>query len=122
MTQQKQQESVSVSDTVITDGAVTQYEPIPVPASTDLKVQRLVQIKQSIEAKLQVAIAEATRVRKMISTSKTDCKRKFYDKKFAKINTGVREDVLALQQIQYLISKNTGEVDAADASSTPIEN
>ena len=122
MTQQKQQISVSVSDTVITDGAVTQYEPIPVPEVTDLKVQRLVQIKQSIEAKLQTAIAEATRIRKMISTAKTDYKRKFYDKKFSKINAGVRENVLALQQIQYLISKNTGEVDAANASSTPIQD
>ena len=65
---------MSVSDTVITDGAVTQYEPIPVPEVTDLKVQRLVQIKQSIEAKLQTAIAEATRIRKMISTAKTDYK------------------------------------------------
>lgn len=122
MTQQKQQESVSVSDTVITDGAVTQYEPIPVPDVTDLKVQRLVQIKQSIEAKLQTAIAEATRVRKMMSTAKTDYKRKFYDKKFAKINAGVRENVLALQQIQYLISKNTGEGDAAVAIPTPAED
>lgn len=122
MTQQKQQESVSVSDTVINGGDAIPYEPIPVPNVTDLKVQRLVQIKQSIEAKLQVAIAEATRVRKMMSTAKTDCKRKFYDKKFAKINAGVRENVLALQQIQYLISKNTGDVDAADASSTPAEN
>lgn len=122
MTQQKQQKSVSVSDTVITDGAVTQYEPIPVPEVTDLKVQRLVQIKQSIEAELQTAIAEATRIRKMISTAKTDYKRKFYDKKFSKINAGVRENVLALQQIQYLISKNTGDADAANASSTPIQD
>lgn len=122
MTQQKQQESVSASDTIINDGDAIPYEPIPVPTVNNLKVQRLVQIKQSIEAKLQVAITEATRVRKMMTTAKTDCKHKFYDKKFSKINTGVRENVLALQQIQHLISKNTGEVDAADASSPSTED
>lgn len=119
MTQKQKQEPVS---NVAMASDVIQYEPIPVPNVSDLKVQRLVEIKQMIEGRLQQSISEAARIRSNISTAKTDCKRKFYDKKFKKINTGVREDVLALQQIQYLIAKNTGEVDAASTSSSSIED
>lgn len=123
MAQQQEQEKVSVAETVIADDTVFQYEPVPVPPSTtEIKAQRLVQIKQSLEAKLQLQLAEASRIRKMSTTAKTDYKRKFYDKKFSRINKDVRESVLAIQQVQYLISKNVGEGDAANGNTGETTN
>ena len=118
MTQQEQ-EQVSVAD-----DNVFQYETIPVPelSKAEVKVQRLLSIKQSIEAKLQQLITEASRVRNMSSTAKTDYKRKFYEKKFTRVNKEVREQVLALQQIQYLIGKNSEGGDAANGNPSETTN
>lgn len=117
MTQQKQEQ---VSSEVVTDH--DGYEPIPVPNATGVKQARLLEIKTDFESKLQVLIAEASRIRKMGTDAKTAYKRQFYDKKFAKVNKSVRETVLAIQQIQHLITKSAEDVNAASNGTTTVAN
>lgn len=116
MTQQEQQQQVSVD-------AGFQYQPIPVPNKADVKHARLGEIKSTIESKLQQLIAEASHIRQQINASKTDYKRKYFEKKFSKVNKSVRESVLALQQIQYLMStQSDGGEDVATSNEAATSN
>lgn len=121
MTQQNQ-EQVSIAESVIDDGTVVQYDPIPVPANHGLKTQRLLDMKATFETRLQTLITEASRIRQMSTGAKTDYKRKFYDKKFVKVNKEVRETVLTVQQLQYMITKAMEGDNAATRSDSPATN
>lgn len=113
MTQQEQQVSVD---------AGFQYQPIPVPNKADVKHARLAEIKATIEAKLQQLITEASIIRQQINAAKTDYKRKYFEKKFTKVNKAVRESVLTLQQIQYLMSAQSGGEDVATSDEAAASN
>lgn len=81
----------------------------------ELKTQRLSELHSQIETELQQSVTEAARIRQLITTAKTDCKRKFYEKKFSTIRDSVRQGVTALQQISQLQAEY--EKDEASAAS-----
>ena len=116
MTQQEQEQQVSVD-------ADFQNQTIHVPDKADVKHVRLREIKSTIESKLQQLIAEASHIRQQITASKTDYKRKYFEKKFSKVNKSVRESVLALQQIQHLMStQSNGGEDVATSDEATTSN
>lgn len=55
---------------------------------------------QAIEAELQDLVVQASQLRQLINSSKTGAKKKYYQKKFAKISTQVHQMVAALQRVQ----------------------
>lgn len=105
MSQQQEQ----TTDNVVM--SIDQYQTIPVPqlSKEEAKNARLAGIKDEIESKLQYYITEASAIRQKSTGAKTECKRQFYAKKFKKINVAVRESIMALQQIEYLITKAAKE-------------
>ncbi len=76
----------------------------PTAANHSVKVQRLLEIKQAIQADIQPILAEASAIQKQISASKTATKKKFYEKKFNKIKQQTLQYVSTLQQIDALLN------------------
>lgn len=67
-----------------------------------LKEERKSHYARLIEADLQILIKEAAALRNTILSAKTTVKKKFYTKKFNKINAQVRQYVQALQRLGAL--------------------
>ena len=68
--------------------------------TSDVKELRKQEWKRAIEAELQPLIVEAARLRGIISTAKTNTKRKLYQKKFNKIHDTVLRYVDIIQKLE----------------------
>jgi hypothetical protein len=68
---------------------------------------RTEQWSKAIEAELQDLVVQASLLRKEISGAKTNTKKKYYEKKFAKVSAQVRQMVTALQQVEAKKNLNT---------------
>lgn len=110
MSQEQEQTTSNIVDTI------HDYQTIAIPqlSKAEAKRDRLLSIEKEIEAGLQNYITEASLIRQKATGAKTDYKRQYYDKKFRKVNLAVRESVMALQQIKYLLTK----ADQDDATPT----
>ncbi len=70
-----------------------------IPAG-ELEAARRAQWKAAIEAELQQTVQEAAAIRQKITTAKTEYKKKFYGKKFHKVQGKVMQMLSVLQRLQ----------------------
>lgn len=87
---------------------------LPQEQKEKLVDSRLGQWKLAAEAELQDLISQAAALRKEISGAKTATKRKYYEKKFAKVKPQVMQMVAVLQKLEAEVP--TEEVPANDAT------
>ena len=80
-----------------------------------LKDERKAHYSKLIEEDLQNLIKEAAAIRNLITSAKTTIKKKYYKKKFDKVNYQVRRYVQALQQLGAL-STSEGTEDELNAT------
>lgn len=83
--------SVNSSDTV----ALTRNQAIDAVVSN-----RTAQWENMINSELQSLITRAATIREEISSAKTQTKKRYFEKKFAKVSTEVRQMIVALQRVQ----------------------
>lgn len=78
----------------------------------DQYIEQAVQLRgeqwqQAIESELQDLVKQASGLRGQINNSKTGTKKRYYEKKFAKVSTQVRQMVSALQRVQANTAAST---------------
>lgn len=100
-------------------GESAQAEPVSREQLIDAVVaQRSDQWKAAVEAELQDLITEASIIRKEISTAKTNTKKKYFEKKFKKVNQEVRQMVAALHRIQQVAAATPLTAEANESTSS----
>lgn len=98
----KQEEQLTTATPPAEESATNTYA---MPSTEDLKERRLKELRGNIEQELQKLVVTASSLRKKITESKTTTKRQYYDKKFSKVSTSVRQLVATLQQLNYTKEK-----------------
>lgn len=78
-------------------------------------------LAQTIHSELQALITQAAEIRMSITSAKTKTKKKYYERKFAKISTEVRQMVAALEQLKFLGNKQA-EAAAPEVEQVVAEN
>lgn len=73
----------------------------------DVRNARIQEIKSGVEARLQSLITTATALRKTMAESKTHVKKKYYERKFKRVNAEVLQLASMLEQFSALESHNT---------------
>lgn len=68
--------------------------------TAEMEAARRAQWKGAIQQELQMLVQEAAGIREKINTAKTQYKKTFYQKKFAKIQPRVMQMVAALQRLE----------------------
>lgn len=79
-------------------------------------------LMQVIHAELQDLITQAADIRKQITTAKTTTKKKYFEKKFAKISTDVRQMIAAMDQLKWTNTKPIAENAPVEVETVADEN
>lgn len=70
-----------------------------------VRQKRLEEFESNISQQLQQCLTAAASAKNSANSAKTNTKRRFYNKKFAKITAEAKQAIVALQQIKALTEK-----------------